>query len=104
MWRVASGWVSPKLSGRGVKMTANEFRELRSYPRHFELDGVPVCVASKASLPQVYVGAGAWETVPASFRLFIHGKLITAKRFEDLCQHVDQLIDRGPPFLDAAEA
>jgi hypothetical protein len=84
-------------------MTADELRTLRAYPRHFDLNGIPVCVPTSTSLPQAYSGAGNWEAFPAADRLLVHGKLVTEKRFESLCRHIDHFLDAGGPFLDAAE-
>lgn len=85
-------------------MTADELRGLRAYPRHFELDGLPVCVQTSASLPRAYTGSGTWETFPAIDRLLVQGQLVTIKRFNALCRHIDRLIEQGVPFIESAEA
>ncbi len=84
-------------------MTADELRSLRAYPRYFELDGVPMRIMSRSSLPQQYAGHGKWETFAARHRLLIYGKLITTKRFASLCRHVDQILERGSPFIDSVD-
>lgn len=84
-------------------MTAIELRTLRAFPRHFDLDGLPVCVANKTSAPRAYTGNGRWEEFPSPDILLIQGKLVSAKRFESLCQEMDSFLERGGPFLEALE-
>ena len=85
-------------------MTANDLRTLRAYPRHFEFDGIPVYVPSSTSPPQAYAGAGRWELFPAVDRLLVHGKLVTEKRFDSLCRHIDEFLELGGPFIDNGDA
>jgi hypothetical protein len=85
-------------------MTAEELRTLRAYPRHFDLDGLPICVETKTSAARAYTGDGQWETFPGADQLLVQGKLVSNKRFEALCRKIDYFIESGGPFLDAVEA
>jgi hypothetical protein len=81
-------------------MTADELRQVRAYPRLFDLEGVPVRVRSKSEAPEAYAGDGQWRTLPKTTRLLIQGRYVTAKRFADLCERFDHFIDDGGPFVE----
>lgn len=85
-------------------MTADELRTLRAYPRHFDFDGLPICVAAKNGPAQAYSGNGKWEDFPGAERLLVEGKLVSSKRFDALCRQVDYFLENGGPFLEAVEA
>ena len=50
-------------------MTADNVDNLKAYPQHFDLGGIPVCVTSTFSPPRAYLGGGNWESFPESDRL-----------------------------------
>ena len=82
-------------------MNAQELRTLRTYPRFFRLDGIPVRVCSRDQLPEAYAGSGNWEPFAARSRLLVHGKYVTSKRFDALCRQYDRLLEHGGPFIDS---
>jgi hypothetical protein len=82
------------------RMTADELRAHRAYPRLFDLDGTPVRVLSKSHLPEIYAGEGQWQTLPARSHLLIRGRYVTEKRFAALRVRFDQFLDNGGPFVE----
>jgi hypothetical protein len=82
------------------RMTADELRAHRAYPRLFDLDGTPVRVLSKSHLPEIYVGEGQWQPLPARSHLLVRRRYVTQKRFAALRARFDQFLDNGGPFVE----